>query len=55
MRRDGNEKLKKMLKDHKISEDDEKRGLEEIQKLTDKHIDEVAAVLKQKETDIMAV
>jgi ribosome recycling factor len=55
VRRDGNEKLKKMLKDHGISEDDEKRGLDEIQKLTDKHIDEVASVLKQKEHDIMAV
>ena len=55
VRRDGNEKLKKMLKDHKISEDEEKRGLDEIQKLTDKHIDEVANVLKHKEQDIMAV
>jgi ribosome recycling factor len=55
VRRDGNEKLKKMLKAHEISEDDEKRGLEEIQKLTDRHIDEVASVLKSKETDIMAV
>lgn len=55
VRRDGNEKLKKLLKDKTISEDDEKRALEEIQKLTDKHIDEVASVLKQKETDIMAV
>jgi ribosome recycling factor len=55
VRRDGNEKLKKMLKGHEISEDDEKRALDEIQKLTDKHIDEVANVLKHKETDIMAV
>ena len=55
VRRDGNDKLKKMLKDHEISEDDEKRGLDEIQKMTDKHIDEVASVLKHKETDIMAV
>jgi ribosome recycling factor len=55
VRRDGNEKLKKMLKAHEISEDDEKRGLDEIQKLTDRHIDEVASVLKSKETDIMAV
>lgn len=55
VRRDGNEHLKKMLKAHEISEDDEKRGLDEIQKLTDKHIDEVGHVLKQKETDIMAV
>ena len=44
-----------MLKNHEISEDDEKRALDEIQKLTDKHIDEVASVLKHKETDIMAV
>jgi len=55
VRRDGNEKLKKMLKASEISEDDEKRGLDEIQKLTDKHIDEVASVLKHKEVDIMAV
>ena len=55
VRRDGNDKLKKMLKGHEISEDDEKRALDEIQKLTDRHIDEVASVLKQKEQDIMAV
>lgn len=55
VRRDGNDKLKKMLKGHEISEDDEKRALEEVQKLTDKHIDEVANVLKHKEQDIMAV
>ena len=55
VRRDGNDKLKKMLKNHEISEDDEKRALDDIQKLTDKHIDEVAAVLKAKEQDIMAV
>jgi ribosome recycling factor len=55
VRRDGNDKLKKMLKDHQISEDDEKRGLDEIQKMTDKHIDEVGSILKHKEQDIMAV
>ena len=55
VRRDGNDKLKKMLKNSEISEDDEKRALDDIQKLTDKHIDEVASVLKHKETDIMAV
>ena len=55
VRRDGNDKLKKMLKDKTISEDDEKRALDEIQKLTDKHIDEVASVLKGKEQDILAV
>jgi ribosome recycling factor len=55
VRRDGNDKLKKMLKDHEISEDDERHALDEIQKMTDKHIDEVASVLKSKEVDIMAV
>jgi len=55
VRRDGNDKLKKMLKDHQISEDDEKRGLDEIQKMTDKHIDEIGNILKHKEQDIMAV
>jgi ribosome recycling factor len=55
VRRDGNDKLKKILKDREISEDEEKRGLDEIQKLTDRHIDEVASVLKHKESDIMAV
>jgi len=55
VRRDGNEKLKKMLKSHEISEDDEKRALDEIQKMTDKHIDEVGNILKHKEQDIMAV
>ena len=55
VRRDGNDRLKKMLKDHQISEDDEKRGLDEIQKITDKHIDEVGTILKHKEADIMAV
>src|SRR5262245_30389837 len=43
VRRDANDRLKKLLKDHKISEDDERKGLDEIQKLTDlyiKHIDE---------------
>ncbi|HJT17243.1 MAG TPA: ribosome recycling factor [Thermoanaerobaculia bacterium] len=55
VRRDGNERLKKMLKDHTISEDDEKRALDEIQKMTDKHINEVGDILKHKEADIMAV
>jgi ribosome recycling factor len=55
VRRDGNEKLKKMLKDHGISEDDEKRGLDEIQKLTDKFVDEVGTTLKHKESEIMEV
>jgi ribosome recycling factor len=55
VRREANDKLKKMLKDHQISEDDERHALDEIQKMTDKHIDEVGSVLKSKEVDIMAV
>src|ERR671923_47734 len=38
VRRDANDRLKKLLKDHKISEDDEKKGLDEIQKMTDNHV-----------------
>jgi len=55
VRRDGNDKLKRMMKGHEISEDDEKRGIDEVQKITDKHIDEIGTILKHKETDIMAV
>jgi ribosome recycling factor len=54
-RRDGNEKLKKMLKDKAISEDDERRGLEEIQKLTDAHMAKVDTIAKAKEKDILEV
>src|SRR5262252_5946643 len=41
VRREGNERLKKLLKDHKISEDDEKKALDEVQKITDNHIKHV--------------
>ncbi|OLD55902.1 MAG: ribosome recycling factor, partial [Acidobacteria bacterium 13_1_40CM_2_64_6] len=37
-RRDANERLKKLLKDHTISEDDERKGLEQVQKITDEHV-----------------
>ena len=55
VRRDGNDKLKKMQKDHEISEDEEKRGHDEIQKLTDKFIEQVNQTLKHKEQEIMEV
>lgn len=55
VRRDANEHLKKQLKDHAISEDDEKHAMAEIQKLTDQHIDLIAEVLKKKETEVLAV
>src|SRR6266849_674861 len=45
-RHEGNDRIKKLFKDKKISEDDERRGLEESQKLTDKKIKEVDEVLK---------
>jgi len=55
IRRDGNEHLKKMLKDKGISEDDEKNGLAEIQKLTDDHIHKLEEVAKKKEQEILTV
>jgi len=55
IRRDGNEHLKKMLKDKGISEDDEKNGLAEIQKLTDEYIHKLEEVAKKKEQEILTV
>ena len=55
IRRDGNEYLKKMLKDKHISEDDEKHGLAEIQKITDDHITKLEQVAKKKEQEILTV
>jgi ribosome recycling factor len=54
-RHEGNDRLKKLFKDKKISEDDERRGLEESQKLTDKKTAEVDELLKTKEKEILAV
>jgi ribosome recycling factor len=53
IRRDSNDALKKLLKDKKISEDDEKRALEEIQKLTDDFISKLDALGKGKEHEIL--
>jgi len=55
VRRDTNEHLKKQLKDHTISEDDEKLAMGEVQKLTDGHIEQINEVLKKKETEVMEV
>jgi ribosome recycling factor len=55
VRRDANEHLKKQLKDHTISEDDEKLAMAEVQKLTDGHIEQINDVLKKKEAEIMEV
>jgi len=54
-RRDANSMMKDLLKDKDISEDDERRGEEEVQKLTDRYIAEVEKMLKAKEEDLMAV
>jgi ribosome recycling factor len=55
VRRDANDQLKKLLKDKEISEDDERRAQDEIQKLTDKFVAEVDKALQAKETDLMAI
>lgn len=55
IRRDGNESVKKLLKDKKISEDDEKKALDEIQKMTDVHMQKLDAAAKNKEKEIMEI
>src|SRR6202007_822648 len=55
IRRDGNELIKKAAKDKKISEDEEKRSLEEIQRLTDEEIKRMDEMSKKKEAEIMQV
>jgi len=55
IRRDANAHLKELVKAKKISEDDERRGEAEIQKLTDSTIAEIDKVLHAKEADLMAV
>ena len=53
VRRDANEKLKKLLKDHGISEDDEKKGLDEVQKITDSHIRHIDDLQKKKDMELL--
>jgi ribosome recycling factor len=55
LRRDANHHLKELLKQKAVSEDDERRAQDEIQKLTDKFIAEIDKLLISKETDLMAV
>lgn len=55
VRRDANQHVKELLKDKKITEDEERRAEEEIQKLTDKAIKDVDEVAKAKEQELMAV
>lgn len=55
VRRDANTQLKDLVKEKAISEDDERRAIEIIQKITDKYIADVDAVLAQKEKDLMEI
>lgn len=55
VRRDANDHLKKMLKDKTISEDAEKDGLDQIQKLTDQHITRINELSEHKEKEVMTV
>jgi len=53
VRRDANERLKKLLKDHKISEDDERKGLDEVQKLTDSQSRVIDELQKKKDQELL--
>ena len=55
IRRDANNEIKNLLKDKKISEDDERRAQDEIQKITDKYIGEIDKLLEAKEKELMEV
>ena len=55
VRRDGNDDLRKVEKDKLISEDDLRRGLDEVQKLTDEHIEQIHQLLTAKEKEILEV
>lgn len=55
IRRDANESLKKLLKDKVVSEDDERRSLDEVQKLTDSYIGKLDQAAKTKEKEILEI
>lgn len=55
IRRDGNDELKKMSKDGELSEDEEKKAIDEIQKLTDRYVETVNQLLEKKEKEILEV
>jgi ribosome recycling factor len=55
VRRDANEKVKKLLKEHAISEDQEKDAHDKVQKLTDEHIHDIDSQLAKKEKEVMEV
>jgi ribosome recycling factor len=53
VRRDANDRLKKLLKDHKISEDEERRALDDVQKITDAHVALLDDLQKKKDTELL--
>jgi ribosome recycling factor len=55
LRRDSNDRLKKLLKDKTISEDAERDGLDEVQKMTNTYIGKIDELMKTKETEILSV
>jgi ribosome recycling factor len=55
IRRDANSDFKELLKEKEITEDEERRAEEEIQKLTDRHVAEIDKVIEDKEADLMAM
>lgn len=55
IRKDGNDKVKKLEKDKDISEDDMKRGLDQVQKTTDDYVKKIEETLASKEVDILKV
>lgn len=55
LRRDANEQARKLTKDKETSEDEERRSLDEVQKLTDRHIAEIDRMTSAKEAEIMAI
>jgi ribosome recycling factor len=55
IRRDANDSLKKSLKEKAISEDDERRSQDDVQKITDKFIAEIDKLLQSKESELLAI
>lgn len=53
VRRDANDKLKRLLKDSTISEDDERRSLDEVQKITDQHVGMIDDLQKKKDSELL--
>lgn len=53
VRREANDRLKKMARDHEISEDDERRALDEVQKITDQHVGLVEDLQKKKDAELL--